>query len=292
MGYSSYNTRSRSVLKTASTTRSSFSNEQIFSDRLDPLLDPRRFDFRESNSSENHPNPTPIMIGLDVTGSMGFIANKVAKIGLKKSFEHIIDNNIFKSPHLMYMAIGDSRTDNAPIQATQFESDHTLLNQIDKLYIEGYGGGNGSESYHLAWMFAKYKAKIDVDCNKGYIFTIGDEPLAESTNGNDYSFLGVTRPEKDESLKALYEEMSQYFNIYHLVVEEGHHCIYNGSDSVLRSTQGIMPRNNVILLKNSDYISEVISAIMQLNNNVSIENILMSYPVKSHDTIKYALQMN
>ena len=47
----------------------------------------------------------------------------------------------------MIMGIGDLYCDEAPIQASQFESDIRIAEQLDKIYFEGGGGGNGYESY-------------------------------------------------------------------------------------------------------------------------------------------------
>ena len=80
----------------------------------------------------------------------------------------------------MAMAIGDAECDRAPLQVTQFEADIRLADQLRELWIEGGGGGNRGESYHLPWAFAAMRTSTD--CferrgRKGYLFTIGDEPI-------------------------------------------------------------------------------------------------------------------
>ena len=54
------------------------SHTEIFTSRdLKDEYDPAKIDFRESRDSEENPNSTPIIIGSDVTGSMGMIAHQL-----------------------------------------------------------------------------------------------------------------------------------------------------------------------------------------------------------------------
>ena len=58
--------------------------EDIYTSRsLNPELDSRGITYRESCDSIDNPNATPIIIGLDVTGSMGFILDNMARVGLR-----------------------------------------------------------------------------------------------------------------------------------------------------------------------------------------------------------------
>ena len=59
------------------------------------------------------------------------------------------------------MGIGDLAYDYAPIQASQFESDIRIAEQLDKIYFEGGGGGNNFESYTAAWYFGVHNCKLD-----------------------------------------------------------------------------------------------------------------------------------
>src|SRR5690242_14285232 len=85
-------------------------------------FDPKQIKVRESVKSDVNPNPTPIIVALDVTGSMGSVVEAMRK-GLGTLFEQIIERNPVSDPHVLAMGIGDMDHDRAPVQATQFEAD-------------------------------------------------------------------------------------------------------------------------------------------------------------------------
>ena len=60
----------------------SYSNQEMFKARtLDSALDPKNA-IRECCDTEEHPNTIPVILALDVTGSMGQAAVEVAKKNL------------------------------------------------------------------------------------------------------------------------------------------------------------------------------------------------------------------
>lgn len=138
---------------------------------------------RECRDSDEHPNALAIILGLDVTGSMGGVPQMLVRDGLPDIMGRIIQGG-FPDPAVLFLGIGDHEFDTAPLQVGQFESgdeelDHWLMNT----YLEGGGGGNTGESYLLAWYFAANHTSID--CwekrgKKGLIITIGDEPPLEN----------------------------------------------------------------------------------------------------------------
>jgi hypothetical protein len=175
---------------------------------------------RECVDTAEHPATIPVILALDVTGSMGRAAVAVAKqlnIVMTKLYAQV------KDVEFMIMGIGDLAYDHAPIQASQFESDIRIAEQLDKVYFENGGGGNGYESYSAAWYFGINHTRLD--CwnrgKKGIIITIGDEPLnpyLPRTKLADATGDGV---EVDIETSQLYADAVQKFDIYHLNVEHG-----------------------------------------------------------------------
>src|ERR1041384_5179426 len=117
-------------------------------------LNPHGIKIRESRDSVDNPNSTPIIVGIDVTGSMGELARIIAGQARGTIFREILARKPVSDPHLMLMAIGDVHSDQCPLQVSQFEADNRIIDQLTDIYIEENGGGNQSESYTLPWYFA------------------------------------------------------------------------------------------------------------------------------------------
>ena len=133
---------------------------------------------RESIDSEDSPESLPIILGFDVTGSMEFLAKELAVNSLSKAIIALYQKSIVKSPHIMCAAIGDCKSDNYPLQVTQFEADIRINQQLLELCLEGGGGGNNGESYNLLWYFAAKHTITDAHRKrneKGILITIGDD---------------------------------------------------------------------------------------------------------------------
>src|SRR5690606_12101625 len=78
--------------------------EQVYRSRnLDPYLDPSKIQFRESRDTPGKESSNPIIIGLDVTGSMGMIAEIIAKEKLGVLVNQILQRKPVTDPHLLFM---------------------------------------------------------------------------------------------------------------------------------------------------------------------------------------------
>lgn len=202
-------------------------NQDMFKNRhIESALDPKDV-MRECRDSEEHPNTFPIILGLDVTGSMGQAAVEVAKALntiMTKLYDKITD------VEFCIMGIGDLYCDMSPIQISQFESDIRIAEQLDKVWFEFGGGGNYSESYTAAWYMGS--RHCDLDCwkrgEKGIIITIGDERCNPYLPMEELQKLTGDTLEGDVETKNLYDEASQKFNIYHIQVNHGRNWDIDG----------------------------------------------------------------
>lgn len=177
---------------------------------------------RECCDSQDHPNSKPVIIGIDVTGSMGATAVEVAK-KISKVITTILDR--VQDVQFMVMGIGDLAYDKGPIQISQFESDIRIAEQLDKIWFEGNGGGNDFESYTAAWYMGSRHTKLDCLSKrgqKGLIITLGDERLNPYLPANALkTFVGDSDLQGDVETTDLYEEASQKFEIFHVHVNHG-----------------------------------------------------------------------
>ena len=159
--------------------RTSVPAQEVFKQtHCHPLMNPKGVKIRESRDGSDHPQSMGIVFALDVTGSMGDIPRLLATQELPVFMKILLDCEI-PDPQLLFMAIGDAYSDNAPLQVGQFESTAELMDQwLTWSYLEGGGGGSGEESYELGMYFLAMHTEMDcmVKRNKrGYLFMSGDE---------------------------------------------------------------------------------------------------------------------
>ncbi|PAM95987.1 hypothetical protein B4N84_05425 [Flavobacterium sp. IR1] len=183
-------------------------------------MNPNGVVFREARDSEVHPNTVPIILGLDVTGSMGHIPHELIKEGLPKLMGGIIQGGV-PDPALLFLGIGDHECDRYPLQVGQFESgDQELDMWLTRTYIEGGGGGNMGESYLLAWYFAAFHTKTDAfdkRGQKGLLFTVGDEPGLKTLPASAIKEIMGQGQQTYTHLELLAEAQKKY-DVYHISV--------------------------------------------------------------------------
>lgn len=223
MGNSSYSIKNR-IDSGRSAFYSKATRDEIFTQNVKrevhESMDPKGITLRESRDSENNPNSVPIILGLDLTGSMGHIPHDLIQDGLPNLVSGIIQNGT-PDPALLFLGIGDHEVDNVPLQVGQFESgDEELDMWLTRTYIESGGGGNEGESYHLAWYFAAHHTVHDAwekRKKKGYLFTVGDEPCLPNLPSHAITEImgsGRGNYSKEELLKAA----SERYEVYHIHV--------------------------------------------------------------------------
>lgn len=188
---------------------------------------------RESRDSEEHPESFPIIIALDVTGSMGYIPKNLIKDGFPEMMKKIMDEGV-QHAQVCFMGIGDAECDSAPIQMGQFETSDELCEQwLKSIYLEGGGGGNTGESYSLAWLAAARHTDIDSFNKrgiKGVLITIGDEPnLPVMYKNNLNECIGGAQADIQSS--EILAEAREKWNVFHINVTDWSGCRQSVKDS-------------------------------------------------------------
>ena len=189
---------------------------------------------RECVDSEEHPNTIPVILALDLTGSMGGACVKTAQ-SLNKIMTMLYEK--FTDIEFLIMGVGDLECDRAPVQVSQFESDVRIAEHTDKLYMEHGGGGNGYESYTAAWYFGLKHTKLD--CwkrgKKGIIITMGDEPLNPILYKHQINNVFGDMVEANVKTETLYKDAVEKFDIYHIAVNDPEDS-YSWYDTRINST--------------------------------------------------------
>ncbi|MBK9031214.1 MAG: hypothetical protein IPL61_07745 [Myxococcales bacterium] len=122
-------------------------------------------------------NVTPIVVALDVTRSRGD-DTKLMYEKLPALMGQIELKGYTENPGISFCGIGDAYADRAPLQVGQFEGDNRLDEVLQRMWIEGGGGGTGQESYELAAYFYSRTNCVRLAAGtgkKGYFFFVGDE---------------------------------------------------------------------------------------------------------------------
>lgn len=272
--YTSYLSSTRGI--TNADTINTASVNQFYTARIiDSALDPKGVKFRECRDSEEHPNTIPIILGLDVTGSMGSACAAVAR-QLDKIITGLYED--VKDVEFMVMGIGDFAYDDAPLQVSQFESDVRICDQLGKIWFERGGGGNGFESYTAAWYFALRHTQLD--CwnrgKKGIIITMGDEPLNPYLPGREFErIFGYGGQDIDTA--DLYKQVTEKFDVYHIIITDpaGSAWHYLNRD---KETWGKFLDGQHLFAKDSNELPEVIHDIVlaHVDGNESVSTVIVT----------------
>lgn len=263
MGAGSFNP---SAYRSFSASTAGKTTDEIYTSRsLPKSLDPLGVKVRESRDSADNPNSTPLIVALDVTGSMGMLADVIAREGLGTLFTGVLDRKPISDPHVMFMGVGDANCDRAPLQVSQFEADNRVVEQLSQLYLEHGGGGNNFESYNLPWYFAAFHTahdSIEKRGKRGYLFTVGDEEApAALTVDQIKKFIGDDIQAAMSPLDAL-ESAQRLYDVYHIVIEEGSHARRH-LDRVLSSWNELLGQK-VIRLSDHKKLAETIVSVIEV----------------------------
>lgn len=286
MGHGSYSAADWIRLKQSKGISAQSTAGELFNgNTLNEKYLPKFIHMRESRDSADSPNATPIIIGFDSTGSMGYLAAEIAKNSLNRTATMILEKRPVPDPHIMCAAF-TSPGQNA-LQVTQFEADIRVAEQLLDFQL---GGGNAYSYDSLVWYFAL--KHTSTDCfekrgKKGFLFCIGDE-VGDDGKQEILSRTDIQKVFSDEvktgyKTKALYAEASKRYEIFHIVTG-------SRTQSSLETWQKLLPgRNAVIEPENIEYLAELLISLMQLAGGMSQADVLSQWAGKAKEAVETAL---
>ena len=286
MGYSSWSDDAFNVLKHSRKTKSTAS---IFTSKsMAKNMDPKGVTFRESRDSDEHPNTIPVMVFLDVTGSMGRIPEVLVREKLGALMNTLLDHGL-DDAQVLFGAIGDHVTDRFPLQIGQFESGTQELDQwLTTTYLEGGGGGQYMESYLLAWLFASRHTSTDAfekRGQKGFLFTIGDEWTWEGLDEESLKrIMGYTSCEPI-SHEELLEEAQRMYEVFHIHINE---ASYRNSPKILNPWRELLGER-LIILEDYNAIAETIASTVAVLKGSDLDDVTSSFDSAIAATVSKAL---
>jgi hypothetical protein len=222
MGYGNYSDEAYAAIVR---TRASTPRQEVFQQRAcHPLMSPHGVKLRECRDSDAHPQSIGIVFALDVTGSMGKIPELLARRELPQ-FMKVLGDCKVRDPQLLFCAVGDVTSDQAPLQVGQFESTAELMDQwLTWSYLEGGGGGSGEESYELAMYFLAMHTEMDCAvkrAKRGYLFMTGDErPYPRLSRHTVESVVG-DRLDDDLTVEEIVAELQKTYSPFFIIPDRG-----------------------------------------------------------------------
>lgn len=259
---------------------------------LKPEFDPMNVT-RESRDSDDHPHSTPIVIGLDVTGSMSDILNEVAQ-ELGNMVKEILDRQPVNDPQIMFCAVGDSMCDRVPLQVTQFESDIRIAEQLTGLYFERGGGGNGFESYPLAWYFAANHTSTDSfekRGKKGILFTMGDDSFPNRLTAREIKEIFGDDVSEGVSVEEVLTQVNRKYEVYHLCLNDRWSSASMGAygNSITESWKRILGERAIPV---SDYhkIPQIIVSILEVLAGRDVDEVVDSWDGSTALVVREAIK--
>ena len=248
---------------------------------MHPTLDPYNV-IRECCDGEDHPATIPVILALDVTGSMGSACVRTAQ-----KLNEIMTTlyNEIPDVEFMVMGIGDLAYDNCPIQASQFESDVRIAEAMDRVYMEHGGGGNGYESYTAAWYFGLHNTKLD--CwgrgKKGIIITMGDEPLNPYLPRLELNEVLGSKAQANVETKDLYKEVLDKFDVYHLAINDSDSS-YGWYRRYIENTWGELLGDNYKAVTLNELPQAIVACITNSKDSeIPIDNSWLETPVETKE---------
>lgn len=284
-----------SYAKRRGVTSSSTARDLYKATTIKDTLEPRGVTYRESCDSIEHPNSTPIILALDVTGSMGCVLETISK-KMNTLITEIYDRKPVVDPQIMIMAFGDVECDRHPLQVSQFESDIRIAEQLSEIYFERGGGGNGGESYTLPWYFAARHTQIDSfdkRKKKGYLFTFGDENYLDNLSKEAIEQFVGDKVSKDLSAEEILNEVSRQYEIYHLMIEEGSGMRWasrNGRDNEVVEQWTNLLGQHAIRVSDCTKLPEIIVSILEIAAGKDSKEVVHSWDGSTAIVVKRAVE--
>ncbi|MFG1999772.1 hypothetical protein ACGFNU_11560 [Spirillospora sp. NPDC048911] len=261
-GYWSTDVYAAAASYRSATGASAFAYSDGGATAVHPDLDPKGVTARESRDSDDHPESLAVAVLFDVTGSMGGVP-RTLQTKLPDLLGLLLRKGYVEHPHILFGAVGDATCDRAPLQIGQFEADNRMDDDLGKIYLEGGGGGQMTESYELGMYFMARHTSID--CfekrgKRGYLFMIGDELAYPKVRRREIAKVIGGDPGEDIPIEKMLRELQRMYEVYFIIPEGAYH---SQSRKLKDFWQGLLGQH-VLYLDDLDAVCETIALTIGL----------------------------
>lgn len=206
----------------------------------------------------------PIIIVVDQTGSMG----EWPKIMFSKLpyLEHEAKEYLGDDAEFCFMAIGDAHNNEKyPLQVRPFAKGLDLKKRLEELVIEGQGGGQHTETYELAALFAAERIEMP-KAIKPIIIFIGDEETYDVISKDHALDLCGVKTEKPLPTAKVFEKLKEKMSVYFIQKSYGSGGSANVVSSDDRNThdswEKLVGNDHIAMLPSAERVVDVIFGIL------------------------------
>jgi hypothetical protein len=201
----------------------------------------------------------PVVYAFDVTGSMGNLP-KIIFDKMPMMAGQITECGYLRDPQMSLAAIGDILSDQAPIQIAEFSLIRKLDDWLQRIWLEGNGGGQSQESYeYTAYYYARMCTLTDAEAP--FFIITGDEGFRETLYGSDLTRHFGGKHENTEAVDVFAELKKKFKGNVFLIRRR-----YSGEDNdkIQSQWEKLLGKEYVIPLGSDQAIADVTLGLFAL----------------------------
>lgn len=253
------------------------SDSAVGSDYADSALLPKG-----RNIECTHKNP--VVIDLDVTGSMGNWARTIYD-KMPMFFGQIVQQNYLPDLSISFAANGDANGDDCPIQVCDFAEGTALDADLAKIWLESGGGGGARETYELMAYYYAHFCKIPED-SAPYFFFLADEGAYEEVKASHVRDLFGKSIKQNVSTKKVFTALKKKFkgNVFLI------HKHYNGNansstnKAIVSQWEDLLGSDHVLIMQDPKAVVDVmLGAIAMTSGTRDLAGYLVDMKNRGQD---------
>ena len=197
---------------------------------------------------------SPVVYAYDVTGSMGGLP-KIIFDKVPMMAGQLTEQNYLEEVEISIAAIGDVLCDQAPLQVCDFSVIKSLDEWLQRIWLEGNGGGQRKESYELIAYFYAKKCEMPNAKTPIFLFT-GDEGLREKLPA---ATLREHFGEDAESMDAcdVFDELKKKFRNNVFLIHRPYYQTLSADEEIVAQWEKALGKEKVIKIKNDLAIADI-----------------------------------
>lgn len=204
----------------------------------------------------------PLVILSDVTGSMGewpaVIFSKLPYLDLEGK------QYLGEDMEICFAAIGDANCDNYPLQVRQFAKGLDMKAQLEKLVIEGGGGGQTMETYDLGALYFARNFRFPNAVSKPIVIFIGDEQPYDYVKRAQADRYAKVSLNQDVSTEDVFAELKEKCAVY-LVRKP--YDVRSAEPEIRGHWENLVGNDHIVELPDAARIVDVIFGILAQETN-------------------------